>query len=264
MRKIYYTLCVLLVALSSCITHKDAVNFQGENFPPSNPRVFPNKRTPYKLQPNDVLAIRVKGLEDTDSQFMNLEPAGTFNAFNPAAVYTNGYSINDSGYVVLPVIGYLRLANLTISEARNAVQKAVDRQLKNSTVFLTMVSFKVSVIGEVKTPGQYYNYNNQLTLLDALAMAGDITDFGNRKKIMLMRQTDTGNEVVALNLTDPNIIVSKYYYLLPNDIVYVQPLKGKYGRANATNVTVVTTIISAIGGIIASYLAIKALEDSKK
>ncbi len=254
MRKIYYSLCALLVMLSSCITHKDAVNFQGENFPPANPRVFPNKRTPYKLQPNDVLAIRVKGLEATDIDFMNLEPAGTFNAFNPAAVYTNGYSINDSGYVVLPVIGYLKLANLTISEARTAVQKAVDRQLKNSTVFLTMVSFKVSIIGEVKNPGQYYNYNNQLTLLDALAMAGDITDFGNRKKIMLMRQTDNGNEVVALNLTDPNIIVSKYYYLLPNDIVYVQPLKGKYGRGNANNILIVASVVSAIVGVTSVFI----------
>lgn len=249
MQKIYYSLFALLVVLSSCITHKDAVNFQGENFPPTNARVFPNKRTPYKLQPNDVLAIRVKGLEATDSEFMNLEPAGTFNAFNPAAVYTNGYSINDSGYVVLPVIGYLKLANMTLNEARSVVQKAVDRQLKNSTVFLTMVSFKISIIGEVRNPGQYYNYNNQLTLLDALAMAGDITDFGNRRKIMLMRQTDNGNEVISLNLTDPNIIVSKYYYLLPNDIIYVQPLKGKYGRANAANLSIATSILGTLAGI---------------
>ncbi len=254
MQKIYYSLCLLLVVLSSCITHKDAVNFQGDNFPPKSPRTFLNKRTPYKLQPNDVLAIRVKGLEQTDSEFMNLEAAGSFNAFNPAAVYVNGYSINDSGYVVLPVIGYLKVMNLTINEARNVIQRAVDRQLKNSTVFVTMVSFKVSIIGEVRNPGQYYNYNNQLTLLDALAMAGDITDFGNRKKVMLMRQTDNGNEVMSLNLTDPNIIVSKYYYLLPNDIIYVQPLKGKYGRGNANNILIVASVVSALVGVTSVFL----------
>ncbi|MDJ1468280.1 polysaccharide biosynthesis/export family protein [Cytophagaceae bacterium DM2B3-1] len=254
MKRIYSVLLLSLVILSSCITHKDAVNFQGENFPPSSARVFPNKRTPYKIQPNDVLAIRVKGLEQTDTDFLNLETSGGFNAFNPAAVFVNGYSVNDSGYVVLPVLGSIKVANLTINEARAVIQKSVDKQLKNSTIFLAMVSFKVSVIGEVKNPGQYYNYNNQLTLIDALAMAGDITDFGNRKKIMLMRQTDTGNEVINLNLTDPNIIVSKYYYLLPNDVIYVQPLKGKYGRQNATNITIIAAVVTAIAGTVSVIL----------
>jgi len=259
MKKIYLLLSFSLVIMSSCITHKDAVNFQDKNFPPSTARVYPNKRTPYRIQPNDVLAIRVKGLEQTDSEFLNLEAAGTFNAFNPAAVFVNGYSVNDSGYVVLPVIGHLKLANFTLNEARAIVQRAVDKQLKNSTVILTMVSFKVSVIGEVRNPGQYYNYNNQLTILDALAMAGDVTDFGDRKKIMLMRQTETGNEVIRLNLTDPNIIVSKHFYLLPNDVLYVQPLKGKFARQNATNISLVASVVSALGTIVALIVTLNTL-----
>lgn len=258
MRQFYLLPCLCLIVLSSCITTKDAVNFQGQNFPPTTARVYPNKRTPYKIQPNDVLSIRVKGLEKTDYDFLNLEAEGMFNAFNPAALFTNGYSVSDSGTVHLPVIGYLKVSGLTVNDARGIIQRAVDKQLKNSTVFVTLVSFKVSIIGEVRTPGQYFNYNNQLTILDALALAGDVTDFGNRKNILLMRQTDNGNEAIKLDLTDPNIVVSKYYYLLPNDIIYVQPLKAKFKRQNASNLTLVTSAIGALGVITSIILAINA------
>ena len=256
MHKFIYTACCLLVLLSSCVTHKQAVNFQGENFPPANPRVYPNKRTPYRLQPTDVLMIRVKGLEQTDTDFMNLEAAGTFNAFNEAAVFSNGYSVTDSGFVALPVVGMIRVGGLTIGEARTAIQRAVDKQLKNSTVFVAMLSFRFSVIGEVRTPGQYYNYNNQLTLLDALARAGDATDFADRTQVMLIRQTDNGNEVVRLNLLDPNLVVSKYYYLLPNDIVYVRPLKGKFARQNASNLAIIGSFLGGLAGITGVIIAL--------
>ncbi|MCU0353171.1 MAG: polysaccharide export protein [Cytophagales bacterium] len=256
MRKLILSACCLLALLPACVTHKQGVNFQGDNFPPTNSRVYPNKRTPYRLQPTDVLMIRVKGLEQTDTDFMNLEAAGTFNAFNEAAVFSNGYSISDSGFVALPVVGMIHVGGLTVGEARTAIQKAVDRQLKNSTVFVAMLSFRVSVIGEVRTPGQYYNYNNQLTLLDALARAGDVTDVADRTQVMLIRQADNGNEVVRLNLLDPNLVVSKYYYLLPNDIVYVRPLKAKFGRQNANNINIAASLLGALAGLTGVVIAL--------
>lgn len=256
MRNLYPVLLVFIGVLSSCISHKDATNFQGQNFPPAVAKTYPNKRTPYRIQPNDVLSIRVKGIDKEAYDFMNLEPEGMFNAFNPAALFVNGYSVSDSGYVYLPVIGLLKVANLTLNETKALVQKAVDKQLKNTAVFISMVSFKVSIMGEVKNPGQYYNYNNQLTLLDALSLAGDVTDFGNRKNITLVRQNEQGNEVVRLNLTDPNIVMSKYYYLLPNDIIYVQPLKAKFGRQNAGNITIIASVVGAIASALAIIIAI--------
>ncbi len=253
MKKTYYIAFLVLCILSSCITQKDATNFQGPGFASATARQYSNKRTPYRIQPNDVLNIQVKGLEKDDYDFLNLKPEGMFNAFDRAALFINGYSVSDSGYVHLPIIGNLKVVNLTLNDARNLIQRAVDKQLKNSTVFVTMISFKVSVLGEVKTPGQYFNYTNQLTILEALALAGDVTDFGDRKHVLLIRQTEAGNEAVRLNLTDPNLVVSKYYYLLPNDVLYIQPLKAKFGRQNANNILIVSSVIGTlalIGGLL--------------
>lgn len=246
MQKLYLFCVILAGMLSSCISHKDAVNFQGQNFPPATAKTYPNKRTPYRIQPNDILSIRVKGIDKEAYDFMNLEPEGILNAFNTASLFVNGYSVNDSGYVYLPVVGSLKVANLTLNETKDLVQKSVNKQLKNTTVFVSMVSFKVSVMGEVKNAGQYYNYNNQLTILEALSLAGDVTDFGNRRNVTLIRQNEMGNEVVKLDLTDPNIVMSRYYYLLPNDIVYVQPLKAKFGRQNAANIGIVASVLTAL------------------
>ncbi len=246
--------CLILVGiLSSCISHKDAINFQGENFPPAAAKTYPNKRTPYRIQPNDILSIKVKGIDKEAYDFMNLEPEGVLNAFNAASLFVNGYSVNDSGYVYLPVIGLLKVSNLTLNETKSLVQSAVNKQLKNTTVFVSMISFKVSVMGEVKNAGQYYNYNNQLTILEALSLAGDVTDFGNRKNITLIRQNEQGNEVVRLDLTNPNLVMSKYYYLLPNDVVYVQPLKAKFTRQNAGNVGIIASVLTALA-LIASVI----------
>jgi len=100
-----------------------------------------------------------------------------------------------------------------------------------------LISFKVTVLGEVNNPGYHYVYNNQITLLEALGLAGDLTPQGNRKNVKLVRQVQGGSEVVLLDLTDPRTLKSKYFFLMPNDAIYVEPFKARAAKWNLENLT---------------------------
>jgi polysaccharide export outer membrane protein len=111
-----------------------------------------------------------------------------------------------------------------------------------------LVSFKITVLGEVNSPGYRYIFNNQATILEGLGLAGDLSENGNRKRIKLVRQVPTGSEVVMVDLTDPKILTSKYYYLMPNDVIYVEPLRAQSKRSNLALMTlffsaVTTTVL---------------------
>jgi polysaccharide export outer membrane protein len=165
---------------------------------------------------------------------------------NPAIFYSTGFSVNKDGFVKIPLIGLVQVENLTIEEATEIVQQEADRYVRNATVDVKLISFKISVMGEVNNPGYYYIFNGQATILEGLSMAGDITEFGSRKEIKLIRQVDEGVEVVKLDLTDADLMNSKYYYLVPNDVLYVQPADEQIKRANLQPLGIVFSGISAI------------------
>ncbi len=116
---------------------------------------------------------------------------------------------------------------LTVEEVQQFIQSNANKYFNNAIVIVKLVSFKVTVLGEVKNPGYYFVYNNQATALEALGMAGDLTTFGNRRNIKLLRQHISGTEVILLDLTNPELLKSDYFYLKPGDVLYVEPLKGE-------------------------------------
>jgi polysaccharide export outer membrane protein len=150
----------------------------------------------------------------------------------------------------LPTVGKVKIKGLTLNQAKIEIEKGVQQYINNVSVQVKLISFKISVLGEVKSPGYYYVYNNQATIFEGLGLAGDIGDFGNRRKIKIVRQTPTGSEVAMLDITDPNILKSKYYYLLPNDVLYVEPLKAKFARSNLQPLGVFFGGITAIAVIL--------------
>jgi len=118
---------------------------------------------------------------------------------------------------------------------------------KGSTVECKLLSFKFTVIGEVRAPGSYINYNNYLTVLEAIGRAGGVSDYGRRDKVLVVRPTETGTETYTLNLQDKNLLSSKAYFLLPNDVVIVEPLKHKIFNMNLPTISfIITTVSSAI------------------
>lgn len=241
---------ILLYLLSACISNKKLVYFPDPAFNTKAPTEIINRREVYKLQPRDVLSIRVKTLDTESANYFNIQSEGGFQQINPAGLYLNGYSIDEAGYIEFPEVGRVQVKGLTVNEAQNLIREKIGEYLANATILVKLVSFKITVLGEVNKPGYYYVFNEQATILEGLGLAGDLTDFGNRKNITLIRQVEDGSEAILLNLKDPDLIKSKYYYLLPNDVVYVQPLEEKNIRSNLGTLGALSILFGAISSTI--------------
>lgn len=243
-------LLVLLVFLDSCIPTKKLVYFPDPKFNTTELTPISNQANNYRLQPRDVLSVRIKTLDTESSEYFNLQSQNAFFNYNQASAYVNGYSIDEKGNIDLPEVGPVHVEGLTINEAQARIQKSFTNYLRKATIIVKLVSFKITVLGEVKDPGHYYIYNNQATLLEGLGLAGDLTDFGNRENITLVRQTNSGLGAILINLKDAQVLSSPYYYLQPNDVIYVQPLKAKNTRSNLNAFNILSLGFGAISSLI--------------
>lgn len=202
----------------------------------------------YKLQVKDVLYIKILSTNEKSFAFFNAD-ATTPNASNSdLSVYLSSYTINDSGFVYLPIIGKVSLAEKTVEQAREQLQVEAEKYLKDATVVCKMINFKVTILGEVNKPGLYKVYDTKINLFDAIGLAGDLTVFGNRKNVMIVRANDNGsNSVINVDITNRQLINSAGYMLKPNDIVYIPTLRTKtlgFGTFPfATALTAITTFI---------------------
>jgi polysaccharide export outer membrane protein len=226
---------------SSCYYNKKLVYLQDKSYSETQPKLVENEKSTYRLQTNDILSVKVKSSTDANvSDLFNITTTTQAPTFiTPGNLFLEGYFVDTEGNITLPIIGTFPVLGLTLEQARDTIQAKADRYLKNATVIVKLISFKITVLGEVRNPGYHYVYNNQVTVLEALGLAGDLTPVASRKNVKLIRQTEKGSEVVLLDLTNPNLLKSKYFYLLPNDALYVEPLKARSGRLNLEHLTLV-------------------------
>jgi polysaccharide export outer membrane protein len=230
---------------SSCTRYKNLVYLQ-----PGGDEAGVNymaKPPDYHIQKRDVLYIRVLSLNQEITEVINSTSAINSNQFtNDASLFIYGYNVSDSGDVEIPVIGKVNVLDKTMEEARLEISKQAAVFLKDATVTIKLISFKYSVLGEVKNPGVYQNYNNQLTVLEAIGNAGDISAYGNRRKIMVVRPGTEGTKTFRLDLTKTAILNSEGFFLLPNDIVYVEPVKSFNFKTNLPVISVFLTGVSSL------------------
>ncbi len=234
---------VVSILCSSCYYNKRWVYIQ-DNYSES-PTQVKNENTEYRLRPSDVLAVKVKSSTEAGiADIFNIAPERQFLNVDPGNLYLQGYSIDPDGKITLPILGSITVKDLSVSETEKLIQQQANRFLNNATVIVKLVSFKITVLGEVSNPGYRYVYNNQANLFEGLGLAGDLTENGNRERVKLIRQVPTGSEVVMIDLTDPKLLRSKYYYLMPNDVIYVEPLRAQSKRSNLTLVTLFFTALT--------------------
>ena len=230
--KRHHLLLLLIPAFfaSSCTRYKNMVYLQESG---EQKEVYNAVPPDYQIQKRDVLYIRILSLNQEITQVINSTSVLNTNQFtNDASLFIYGYNVSDSGYVEIPVIGRVDVLGKTLEEARTSVSLQTSKYLKDATVIIKLISFKYSVIGEVNRPGVYQNYNNQLTVLEAISNAGDISDYGNRRKVMVIRPGTEGTRTFRLDLTSTKILASEGFFLLPNDIVYIEPVKSYNLRVN--------------------------------
>ena len=209
---------------------------------------FPIDIPDYKIQPRDVLYITVKAMT-TDGRITDFLSTGsaTMSPQGESGGFLYGYNVNQDGNIIIPVVGTIKVIGLSLDEARNLIQTFVDKVFNNSTVDCKLLSFKYTVIGEVNSPGTFINYNNYLTVLEAIGRAGGIGNFGNRHKVLVVRPIDKGTKTFTINLQDKQILSSSGYFLLPNDVVIVQPLGQKIFNLNLPTIAfIISSVTSSV------------------
>ncbi|MBK7944212.1 MAG: polysaccharide export protein [Flavobacteriales bacterium] len=234
----------LALLLTGCVGSRTVNYLNDPSLVPGASKLFENQKFEYRLQVNDVLSIRVFGLDDQTNRYFNVEAQGGGIMVSDAALYVNGFSIDKNGMVQLPQVGKLKLQGLTVGEAQDLVQRKINEYVQNATVILKMVNWRVSVLGNVPRAGTYMVYNNQITILDALALAGGPSEYADKSHVTLMRQSDRGVQALYVDLSTTNVLRSEYYYLLPNDVVYVPALKARPGRMNLEILSVILATLS--------------------
>jgi len=192
---------------------------------------YKNIKPDYKLKPGDYLYIRVLTLDQKSNElFASMSASGGRDGYvnsTDQSLYLSSYLVNDSGFISFPLLGNIPAAGHTVIEMKQSLNKGVSEIIRESSVVVKLVLFNISVLGEVKNPGKYTVNSDRINIFEALALANDVTPFGNRSKVQIIRADFNKNNVVTLDILSKDILSSPYYYLQPNDIVYVEPMKEK-------------------------------------
>ena len=243
----------LILLLASCSTQKE-LSYLNNLDELGGEEYFTMEVPDYKVQPRDVLYVTVKAQTPEGSLTEMLADRTAASASymqGEATQYVMGYSIDPQGIVTVPLFGDVSVAGMTIYEIRDLFQAKVDSLFRHAYVEVRLLSFKFTVLGEVHAPGSYMNYNDQLTVLEAIGRAGGIAETGTKEKILVIRPEGNKTFTYHIDLQDKSLLSSPAYFITPNDVVIVQPNPKKVFNVNLPTIAF---IISTITGTVSTTL----------
>lgn len=253
----FFSLFIFLLTLPlfySCVSPKQIVYFQATDttqlahLPPIKPVVA-------RIQSNDILAITVGSFNQESNEILNFANINVLTTTSFPGQQGGvgrgqplGYLVDSSGHVEIPFVGRLKLTGLTLDQAANLVRTEVSKSLKEPAINVRFLNHKFSVLGEVNRPSTYNLLEDNTTLPEALAMAGDLTIYGQRNNVMIVRETNGIREIARLNLLNRDIFNSPYYYVRNGDLIYVEPSKAKatYTDRSIQLVPIITSVATAL------------------
>lgn len=263
MNKLLVLLLALVTLSQSCVHHRELITINGNEEVPENMRsdqiiqyINYYNFKPHRIKPYDLLMIKVNAFDGSTEEFLNRE-FKTDNiysrqiGYDPASLYFNSYGVDEKGFVFLPLIDSIHVEGMTLNELKLKLDQAYTPYLKFASTHVKLANNRVAVLGEVNKPGLHYMFNEQNTILDAISAAGDFTDFGNRKKIKLIRQTAEGSKSVYINLFRSDFLSTEYFFVQPNDMIYVEPIKVKSWDVSSKSIGIVISGIS-LGALLVS------------
>ena len=240
---------ILISLLTSCASKKDVLYLQDiQNLAEQSEAMFSEP----VLQPNDLLYIQVSAIDmETVAPFNLISSARGLldsNTFNRDMI---GYLITTEGTIDFPELGTLQVAGLTRHELTLKLKEDLSTYVKNPIVNITLANFKVTVLGEVLRPGFYEIKDERITLLEALGKAGDLTIFGRRDNIIILREQNGIKTHRIIDITKSDFLQSPYYFLQQNDVIYVQPNgpqinSSAYNRNAGVYISIASVLISII------------------
>jgi polysaccharide biosynthesis/export protein len=241
-------LAILILAISGCTGSKN-LTYLNNLSKSGGPEYFPYKQENYQIQYRDILYIDIKATNSEGKIEDILQGSGNVSMNyiqNEASQYLIGFTVDKDGIITLPVLGKIEARGKTLAEIRDIIQVRTDKAFKRAYVEVKLLSFKFTVLGEVKSPGTYFCYSAYLTIFEALGEAGGIGDYGKRNQVIVIRTTPNGAKTYSVNLQDKNILSSEAYFLMPNDVIIVEPYKHKIFNLNLPTISFVVTTITGI------------------
>ena len=255
-----FLMAALLLAMTfaSCVPQKKMLLLKEAQMAAENQSInYVNERSVnYKLQPGDNLYIRFLNTVDERSAAAlsgDVSNRTSYMSSEPS-IYLQSYTLDEAGCIELPLTGKIMLKNMTVDQAKEKLQTEINKFVNQTTLIVKLSNFNLTVLGEVTRPGMYKVYQSQINLFEALALAGNMTNFAKNEEVKIVRQTDNGSEIITVDLGSADILSSPYYYLKPNDIIYVEPLKIKQWGFTSFPYS---TVLSVVSLAVTLYLAFK-------
>ena len=248
-------LLISLVAFTCCVSRKKMIYFSN-----GEPLITAENNKNYSpiFRTDDLLAITVGGVDPDPVMPFNLPITGLVNqnsGYLSGSPVVLGYLIDANGTIDFPVIGKIKIAGLSRDSTINLIKEKLNDYVKNPVVNIRIMNFKITVLGEVKTPGTFNIPNERITLLEAIGLAGDLNITAKRKNIMIIRDIDGKKTEHRIDLTSKEIFSSSVFYLRQNDIIYVEPNRTKVNSSalNTANVGVIVSLTSLIVTMVALF-----------
>ncbi len=257
-----FIILLLSVFVTSCIPHKNTVYLQNKNNDHDDTIVnnLTEVQKPYRVQIDDQLNIRIKVLDQDNVQIFNpISDSGTLNASSAERAYFDGFTVDLHGNIRIPTLGRFKVLGYTVEEIENQIeQKLLDEQFKETAnIFVTvkLAGLRYTANGEVGSPGTVTLFKERVNIFEAIANVGEIPTTGNKRNVMVIRQYPQGQKIHHLDLTDVRVMQSPFYYIQPNDMIYVPPLKQKSIGTGETAVSSLVTL-ATIASLITSGILI--------
>lgn len=251
---------ILIFSVSSCIPNKDLVYLQNKKGTNQSIEIDQSFAKPYKVQVNDILNINIKALDQKLVEMFNPTNASVQNnnQNTPEALYFRGFVVDDHGNIRIPILGNVNVLGFTIEEIQQTIEKRLlDEYFKSEArifVNIKLAGLRYTINGEINNPGTNILYQDNATIMEAIANSGDITLTGDRKKVQIIRKVPYGYETHYLDLTNSESMNSPYFFIQPNDYIYIKPLKQKSWGTGTTGMQTVGTIITALSLITTTIL----------
>ena len=228
----FITIIVILILSSSC--NRKMRYIYKEDHKQDSIISYNISSEPYRLKSNDVLHIKITTIDPSINELFRIdEQTNDLNRnVNGGNFYLTGFNVNDTGFVKVPILGTLNAKGKTVQEFRSLVTSKTHEYLKDAIVNVKLVSFKISFLGEVQEKGPIFIYQDNIDILEAVARAGGITEYGNMREVTVIRKENDKRLVYKLDLTERELLRSNKFYLYPDDMIIVDPVKAKMARIN--------------------------------
>ncbi|MEM9526804.1 MAG: polysaccharide biosynthesis/export family protein [Bacteroidota bacterium] len=228
MRSCLILTSLAILLLTSCVPHRDLVSFNEAPLPIGQTEEIANALE-LKIQPNDLLRIEVQSIDPEAALPFNQMTTGEGLAQMSAEnrQLFRGYLVDQDGFIDFPVVGRIGVEGRTLESLQEFIRTELQTYLKSPVVNARFLNLKVTVLGEVAQPGVVSLLNSRVTILEAIGLAGDLSDYANRSNILIVREEDGKRSYERLNLQADDVFTSPYYYLQQNDLIYIEPIRAR-------------------------------------